>query len=97
MGKPKLSFLALVMAIMLTAGMAPTGYAMDVTLGWDANSETDLAGYKIYYGVNQGGPYNGAVSTEGTSPIIVPLTTLANPSGPQFTVHGLPDAIHYLE
>ncbi|MGE5839368.1 MAG: hypothetical protein ACM34H_05490, partial [Deltaproteobacteria bacterium] len=95
MSKPRLNLFALAMAIVLTVILAPAGYAMDVTLGWDANSETDLAGYKIYFGVNQGGPYSGAVSTDGASPIIVPLTILVNPSGPQFTVHGLPDAIHY--
>ncbi len=25
-------------------------YSSDVTLSWDANTETDLAGYKVYYG-----------------------------------------------
>ncbi|HYK90654.1 MAG TPA: fibronectin type III domain-containing protein, partial [Acidobacteriota bacterium] len=27
-------------------------FAADVTLAWDANSETDLAGYKVYYGAS---------------------------------------------
>jgi len=96
MGKAKLVFFLLTTALLMIAGLAPAGYAVDVTLGWDANSETDLAGYKIYYGAGQGGPYNGAGSTDGASPIIVPLSILTNPIGPQFTVHGLPaDGTHY--
>ena len=40
--------------------------AMDVTLKWDPNTESDLAGYKIYFGQTKGGPYTGA-----GSPIII--------------------------
>ena len=47
--------------------------AFDVTLQWDANTETDLAGYKVYYGQTQGGPYNGTGATEGNSPITMTL------------------------
>ena len=64
--------------------------ARDVTLAWDANSETDIAGYKIYYGKIPGGPYNGSGSADGASPIVVSLSTLLHPSSPEFTVHGLP-------
>jgi hypothetical protein len=31
-----------------------TAYAGQVTLGWDPNTEPDLAGYKIYYGTASG-------------------------------------------
>ncbi len=95
MGKAKPVFLALSIAFLLTVSLAHHGYAMDVTLGWDANTETDLAGYKIYYGAIQGGPYLGNGSPDGASPIIVPLSILANPSGPQCTVHGLTDGTYY--
>ncbi len=63
-------------------------YALDVTLAWDANSETNLAGYQVYYGTTAGGPYNGSGSSEGASPIVVPLGSLTTPSSPEFTVHG---------
>ena len=95
MGKAKSVFLVLSIAFLLTVSIAHHGYAMDVTLGWDANTETDLAGYKIYYGAFQGGPYSGTGSPDGASPILVPLSILANPSGPQFTVHGLTEGAHY--
>ena len=32
--------------------VANLGYSAEVTLAWDPNTETDLAGYKIYYGYN---------------------------------------------
>lgn len=76
--KPVLSILGL--GLLLILSLASLGYAMDVTLGWDANSETDLAGYKIYYGTTAGGPYNGSGSSEGASPIVIPLGSLANPA-----------------
>ena len=70
-------------------------YALDVTLAWDENSETDLAGYKIYYGTAAGGPYNGTGSSDGSSPIVIPLASLTIPSSPEFTIHGLADGTYY--
>jgi len=46
--------LFLVLALLLFAAPA---MAMDVTLAWDPNSETDLAGYRVYQGTGAGGPY----------------------------------------
>jgi len=91
--KPVLSILGL--GLLLILSLASLGYAMDVTLGWDANSETDLAGYKIYYGTTAGGPYNGSGSSEGASPVVIPSGSLANPASPQFTLHGLADNKYY--
>jgi len=75
-------------------------YALDVTLAWDANSETDLAGYKIYYKPGSSGGkdlanYPGKGAVEGNSPIVVPLSSLANAASPEFTVHGLLDETYY--
>ncbi len=57
--------------ILLFATMACAGTS--VTLEWDANTETDLAGYKMYYkvGSSGGAPYDGTGATEGDSPIDV--------------------------
>ena len=81
------SFLTFLLPIAFFPNLAS---AKDVTLAWDANRETDLAGYKICYGKTSGGPYDGSGSTDGDSPIVVPLSTLLDPSNPEFTVHGLP-------
>ncbi len=42
-------------AIVLLCITTP-GYAMDVTLGWDANTDTELAGYIICYKTGSPGP-----------------------------------------
>jgi len=75
-------FVFLAMAILLFAGQA---MALDITLQWDANTEPDLAGYKVYYNIGSNGPpYNGTGAVEGNSPIDVGNVTT-------FTLHGLPD------
>lgn len=54
-------------------------YAKDVVLAWDANSETDLAGYKIYIGES---------SRNYGPPIVIGLQTT-------YTVVNLPPGIYY--
>jgi hypothetical protein len=95
MGKTRLPSAILAISFLFLTGVATSALAMDVTLAWDANRETDLAGYKIYYGTVQGGPYDGSGSSDGGSPITVPLNDLSNLVSPEFTVHGLPDATYY--
>jgi hypothetical protein len=70
------------------------GFAADVTLRWDANTESDLDGYKLYYKTDSSGsPYDGTGSDQGASPVDIPLTSLGDPNNPEFTITGL-DAGH---
>ena len=54
--------------------------AGDITIAWDPNSESDLAGYKIYYGTASG--------VYGTPIIIGTQTT--------YTLTGLPPGTYYI-
>jgi hypothetical protein len=64
-----------------TLGLILPGVLMagDVVLQWDANTETDLAGYKVYYGTASG--------SYGT-PVVVGLQTT-------YTVSGLAPGTYY--
>jgi len=74
--------LLIVLAALASLIMAIPAFAGNVTLMWDANTETDLAGYKIYYKVAQGGePYDGTGIIEGDSPIDVGNVTEFNLTG----------------
>ena len=61
--------------ILLAIGSA-SSHGFDVTLAWDANSEADLAGYRIYYQV-QGGT---------NAPVVVES---AASGSPRATISGL--------
>jgi hypothetical protein len=69
--------------------------AAEVTLAWDANTETDLMGYKIYYDTSPGDPYYGTDADQGISPITVFRTDLKNVENPRFTLTGLSDNKDY--
>ena len=75
----------------------PPTFALDVKLQWDANTETNLAGYNVYYDTNSGAPYEGSDAQEGASPVDMPLALDENPDPDivQFTLHNLPDGTYY--
>jgi hypothetical protein len=91
--KPTLFLISLLLISILV--LPYVGYAMDVTLAWDANSEADLRGYKLYYGTTQGGPYNGIGSSDGGSPILIPLSSLPDPTSPGIAVRGIAEGTYY--
>ena len=64
----------------------------EVTLAWDANTEPDLVGYKLYYDINSGYPYSPAEeyqANEGASPITITVESLEDPDNPEYTLTGL--------
>jgi hypothetical protein len=79
-------------AIALPSCFVTQGYAKDVTLGWDANTEPDLAGYKVYYKTGSSGePYNGTGADQGPSPRTLSVGSLGDPNNPAYTLTGLDD------
>ena len=71
----------LLLAIIIFLATTMTAYAIDVTLRWEANTEPDLAGYRIYRSATSGSGYVLA----GT--VLQPTT--------QFTDLNIPDGKWY--
>ena len=87
--KQKLSTMIFGFTLLLMS-VANVSFAKDVTLTWDPSPspETDVAGYKIYYGTNTG-TYTGTEANTGASPIDFGKETIA-------TLEGLDDTkSHY--
>ena len=79
-------------ATAILVGPTSAAHAANITLAWAANTESDLAGYYIYYKTGtSGAPYNGTGITEGSSPISISLSDLSDPANPGFSLHGLSD------
>jgi len=57
-------------------------HAMDITLAWDANTEPNLAGYKVYYDTDgSGAPYSNEIDVEDVT---------------EYTLRDLPDGeVHF--
>lgn len=91
----------IIIALMIVLAIPVLSWAMDATLQWDANTEPDLDGYKVYYDINSGGPYNGTGATlqDGTlvnSPINMSFAQDENedPDIVEFTIYNLPDGVN---
>jgi hypothetical protein len=69
----------------------------EVTLQWDANTESNLAGYKVYYDTDPDPPYAGIGALEGNSPIEVYPDYDENPDPNivEYTIHDLPNETCY--
>ncbi len=75
-----LSTVVILIAVML--GVHGSSWALNVGLQWDANTEADLAGYKVYYKTDSSTlSYDGVGAVEGVSPIDVHNLTTATISG----------------
>jgi hypothetical protein len=70
-------------------GASAQVFAKDVTLSWDRNLETDVAGYKLYYKSGSStGTFDGSDAAQGKSPVDVKNLT-------SFTLNGLDPAKDY--
>jgi len=60
----------LLLAVGIVFCSVQTGWAATVDLAWDANSESDLAGYELHYGTSSGSYTNlkvfGRTATQGS-------------------------------
>ena len=75
-------FRALMLACAIALLATATCFASTVTLQWNANTETDLAGYRVYYRADSSAvPFAGTGATQGASPIDVAKNTTATISG----------------
>ena len=79
----KVRTLQAIMLLLLTTASTPA-LAGSVNLSWNPNTESDLAGYRIYY---------GTLPSTYTQVVDVGLTSI--PSTPEYTVDNLTQGIDY--
>ena len=75
------------------------------TLKWDPNTESDLAGYKVYYGttsrdcdtsvLDEQFTYAGSQADQGASPIVIFVTDLNDVDNPEYALTNLAIGVDY--
>ena len=86
----------IIVSLISLFSLIPSSFSAEVTLAWDPNTETDLAGYKVYYKTGSSGtPYDGTGIDQGDSGISIPLDNLATPDNPSLSLTGLQDNEFY--
>lgn len=82
----------IIIMLFIVLPLCGNGTAETLTLAWDANIETNLDSYKLYYSVNSSNPIT---CDQGPSPITIPVSQLANPNAPSFKLTGFPAGYTY--
>ncbi|MBD3235711.1 MAG: DUF1080 domain-containing protein [Candidatus Eisenbacteria bacterium] len=75
-----------------------TAYAIEnnLYLSWPPNTTScDLYGYRVYYGTQPGGPYDGTGATQGSSPITYEIGQVQQADSCRATLSGLNDCQSY--
>ncbi|MBW2522849.1 MAG: fibronectin type III domain-containing protein [Deltaproteobacteria bacterium] len=77
--------------VVFLVALAPlVAAAASVTITWDpVPPPNSVDGYKVYYDVDSGPPYDGTQASEGNSPIDVPVGSLADPQAPELVLTGI--------
>lgn len=91
--------------LLALVSLSPQVLARSATLSWDANPESNLAGYKVYYGTqsrdcdidpqNELFYYNGNEARESQTPIVLFLEDLPDPAMPGYRMSNLSDTQSY--
>lgn len=70
--------------------LATCAYGCEVTLQWNANVESDLLGYRVYYHPGASAPpYTGTDANEGDSPILIYADDVTVDDTCSFSLSGL--------
>jgi len=87
------STLALALGALALLIAAPAG-AASISFAWDPPTPPDsgvvqIDGYKVYYDIDTGHPYEGTFADQGPSPIDLPIESIEDPNTPRVTLTGI--------